>query len=272
MRLARYRRDGGVSTGVVDVDGLSVTPVEGELVDLLGDPDSVRPRGDPVATADIEFLAPVPRPAKYFAIGMNYADHIAELGREAPEFPVFFNKQVSCVVGPGEAIEIPRESEMVDYEGELAMVIGRRCRRVPAGSALDVVGGFTVVNDVSVRDWQLRSPTMTLGKSWDTHGPTGPWVVTGDEIGDPHDLELRTWVNDQLMQDASTGDMIFDCRQQVETLSTVCTLEPGDLIATGTPAGVGAARQPPRWLQPGDTVRVQIEGVGTLENPVIGPT
>jgi 2-keto-4-pentenoate hydratase/2-oxohepta-3-ene-1,7-dioic acid hydratase in catechol pathway len=158
---------------------------------------------------------------------------------------------------------------MVDYEGELAFVIGQRCRHVPADKAADVIAGYTVINDVSVRDWQMATPTMTMGKSFDTHGPMGPWMVTSDEIGDPHRLRLQTWVNDDLRQDAKTDDLIFDCYQQVEHLSTAFTLEPGDVVATGTPAGVGMAMKPPGWLVPGDVVRIEIEGIGTLENPVI---
>jgi 2-keto-4-pentenoate hydratase/2-oxohepta-3-ene-1,7-dioic acid hydratase in catechol pathway len=158
---------------------------------------------------------------------------------------------------------------VVDYEGELAFVIARRCRHVPAARAHEVIAGYTVVDDVSVRDWQRNTPTMTMGKSFDTHGPTGPWLVTADEVPDPQQLRLRTWVNGDLRQDASTSDMIFSCWQMVEHLSTAFTLEPGDVISTGTPAGVGIARQPPALLKAGDTVRIEVEGVGVLENPVI---
>jgi 2-keto-4-pentenoate hydratase/2-oxohepta-3-ene-1,7-dioic acid hydratase in catechol pathway len=158
---------------------------------------------------------------------------------------------------------------MVDYEGELGFVIGTRCRHVPADRAREVIAGYTIVNDVSVRDWQLRTPTMTMGKSFDTHGPTGPSLVTADEIGDPHGLELRTWVNGELRQEARTDELLFDCWEMVEHLTTAFTLEPGDVIATGTPAGVGAGMSPPAWLVPGDVVRIDIEGIGVLENPVI---
>jgi 2-keto-4-pentenoate hydratase/2-oxohepta-3-ene-1,7-dioic acid hydratase in catechol pathway len=222
-----------------------------------------------VPLADVRLLAPIPHPPKFLAIGLNYADHIAEAGMQAPDFPVFFNKQTTCVTGPGDPIHVPRVSALVDYEGELGIVIGRRCRHVPASRAHEVIAGYTIVNDVTVRDWQFKAPTMTIGKSFDTHGPTGPWVVTADEIPDPQDLRIRTWVNEQLLQDASTKEMIFDCAQQIETLSTAFTLEPGDLIATGTPAGVGIVRKPPVFLQPGDSVRIEIDGIGTLENPVI---
>ena len=232
--------------------------------------DAVRALDGPrLALSDIRLTAPVPRPPKFLAIGLNYAAHVAESGTPKPDVQLWFNKQSSCVIGPGEPIHIPRASSMVDYEGELGFVIGRRCRHVPAARAAEVIAGYTVVDDVSVRDWQFRSPTMTMGKSFDTHGPLGPWLVTADEVEEPHALRLQTWVNDELRQDAKTDDLIFDCYAQVEHLSTAFTLEPGDVIATGTPAGVGIAMKPPKLLQAGDVVRIEIEGVGVLENPVI---
>ncbi|HUZ09914.1 MAG TPA: fumarylacetoacetate hydrolase family protein [Acidimicrobiales bacterium] len=214
-------------------------------------------------------LAPVPVPPKVLAIGMNYRAHIAEMGREAPEFQYWFNKQRTCVIGPGAGIVVPAVSAQVDYEGELAVVIGRRCRHVPASRAMEVVAGFSVMNDVSVRDWQRRTPTFTMGKSFDTHGPLGPCIVTADEIGDPGALALRTWVNGELRQSATTADLIFGLGEMIEYLTTAFTLEPGDVLATGTPAGVGASFDPPRWLVDGDTVRIEVEGVGVLENPVV---
>ena len=169
---------------------------------------------------------------------------------------------------PGPAL---REATFTVPEGELALVIGRRCRRVPKQRASEVIAGYTIVNDVSVRDWQRRTPTMTMGKSFDTHGPMGPWLVTADELpgGDPHGLRLQTWVDDQLVQDSTTDHLIFDCWQMVEHLTTAFTLEPGDVISTGTPAGVGFARTPPLLLRDGMRVRIEIEGIGVLENPVI---
>jgi 2-keto-4-pentenoate hydratase/2-oxohepta-3-ene-1,7-dioic acid hydratase in catechol pathway len=225
-------------------------------------------RAPRLALSDVRLLAPVPRPAKVLGIGMNYANHIAELGREVPEYQYWFNKQRTCVVGPGASIVVPRVSNMVDYEGELAMVIGRRCRYVPVDRALDVIAGYTVMNDVSVRDWQWRTPSFTMGKSFDTHGPMGPVIVTPDEIDDPQDLVVRTWVNDEKRQDCSTSEMIFSCAEQIAYLSTGFTLEAGDVILSGTPSGVGAGFTPPRWLVPGDVVRITIDGVGTLQNPV----
>jgi 2-keto-4-pentenoate hydratase/2-oxohepta-3-ene-1,7-dioic acid hydratase in catechol pathway len=175
------------------------------------------------------------------------------------------------VIGPGDDVHMPRVSTLLDYEGELAIVIGERCRHVPDDQAPDVIAGYTIANDVSVRDWQLRTPTMTMGKSFDTHGPLGPWVVSGDELGDPHELGIRTYVNGELRQDGDTSEMLFNCFQQVAHLSEAFTLEPGDVIATGTPAGIGAVRQPfpEGLLKVGDAVRVEIDGIGSLENTVI---
>ncbi len=221
------------------------------------------------ALTDVRRHAPVPDPPVILAIGMNYRAHVAELGREPPEWQYWFNKQRSAIAGPGYPIVLPAVSDMVDYEGELAMVIGPRCQHVPAARAFDVVAGFTVINDVSARDWQLRSPTFTMGKSFDTHAPCGPELVTPDEIGDPGNLTLRTWVNDELRQDSTTADLIFGCAEMIEYLTTAFPLEPGTVIATGTPAGVGAGFNPPRFLAEGDTVRIAIEGIGELVNPVV---
>ena len=256
--------------GVLDGDDLVATDgVPEDLPALLvGEGLGALGRGDRFALADVRLLAPVGRPPKFLAIGLNYAAHAAESPMARPEHQLWFNKQSTCVIGPGDPIEVPLASSLVDYEGELAFVIGSRCRHVPATRASEVVAGFTIVNDVSVRDWQRRTPTMTMGKSFDTHGPMGPWLVTPDEIDDPHSLRLRTWVNGELRQDASTDDLIFNCWEMIEHLSTAFTLEPGDVISTGTPAGVGFAMDPPRWLAAGDVVRIEIEKIGVLENPV----
>jgi len=219
--------------------------------------------------ADVRLEAPVPNPSKFLAIGMNYRKHVQEAldaGIKVPDSQVWFNKQVSCVNGPFDPVHLPRASDHVDYEAELGVVIGQRCRHVSVSDAPSVVAGYLVCNDVSVRDWQMRSPTMTLGKSFNTHGPIGPWIVTADEVADPHALRLRMLVNGELKQDVSTGEMIYNIWDQIAYLSTVMTLEPGDLIATGTPSGVGVAKKPPQFRQPGDVMRVEIDGIGHIQN------
>jgi 2-keto-4-pentenoate hydratase/2-oxohepta-3-ene-1,7-dioic acid hydratase in catechol pathway len=223
-----------------------------------------------LSLADARLLAPVV-PRVYMAIALNYADHIAEMGMEPPEVPTFFNKQVTCVSGPGADVHMPKVSTFLDYEAELAVVIGKRCRHVPVERAHEAIAGYTCANDLSVRDWQGRAKTMTIGKSFDTHGPLGPWLVTPEEVGDPQDLRVRCYVDDELRQDASTAEMVFDCFQQVSHLSEAFTLEPGDVIATGTPAGVGLGRKPVKEniLHVGQTVRVEIERIGELANTVV---
>jgi 2-keto-4-pentenoate hydratase/2-oxohepta-3-ene-1,7-dioic acid hydratase in catechol pathway len=224
---------------------------------------------DRIALDQVKLLAPVPRPGKYLAISLNYADHIGETGLDKPEYPSFFTKQGTCVIGHGDAIHRPKVSDKLDYEGELAFVIGKRCRHVPVDKAHQVIAGFTIANDVSVRDWQIRSSTFTLGKSFDTHGPLGPWLVTSDEISDPHNLDIKTWIDDELRQNSNTRHMIFNCYEMIAYLSQAMTLEPGDVIATGTPAGVGVKMKPRGYMLPGQTARIEIEGIGALVNPVI---
>ena len=219
--------------------------------------------------SEVALLAPLLQPQKFFGVSLNYEDHIEETGLERPEYPTVFNKQTSCIIGPGASIHRPAVSEKLDYEGELGVVIGKRCRQVPRDRAADVVGGYLIANDVSVRDWQMRSHTWTLGKSFDTHGPIGPWLVTPDEIGDPHSLDIKTWVNDEQRQSSNTRHLIFDCYDLIEYLTTVMTLMPGDIIATGTSGGVGVKMKPRGYMKPGDTVTVEIEKIGRLSNPVI---
>jgi 2-keto-4-pentenoate hydratase/2-oxohepta-3-ene-1,7-dioic acid hydratase in catechol pathway len=217
---------------------------------------------------DVRLRAPVPKPGKFLAIGLNYADHVAESGLAKPAHPLFFNKQVTCVTGPFDPILMPRDSEQVDYEGEMGFVIGKPCRRVPRERAHEVIAGYCVIDDVSIRDWQFRAQTFTLGKSFDSHGPIGPWIVTPDELSDPHQLRIRTWVNGELRQDSSTNQLIYDCFDQVAVLSQAFTLEPGDVVSTGTPAGVGMGFKPPKYLRVGDVVKIEVEGIGAIENRV----
>jgi 2-keto-4-pentenoate hydratase/2-oxohepta-3-ene-1,7-dioic acid hydratase in catechol pathway len=212
---------------------------------------------------------PVPRPPKFLGVGLNYRDHAEEAGMEIPKVPMIFNKQSTCAHPPFEPFHLPRASHRLDYEGELAFVIGKECRHVPKEHAAEVIAGYTICNDVSVRDWQLRVPTFTMGKSFDTHGPMGPAIVTADELGDPHTLAVRTWVNGELRQSSNTKNLIFDCFSLVEHLSTAFTLEPGDVISTGTPSGIAGAMKPPRWLVPGDVVKIAIDGIGEIENGVV---
>lgn len=224
---------------------------------------------DFIPLASVTLNAPVPLPGKILGIGLNYGDHIAETGREPPQYQVWFNKQHNCANGPHGAINKPVVSDAVDYEAELCFVIGKRCKHVPRDRAYDVIGGYFCGNDVTVRDWQRRSPTMQMGKSFDTHGPMGPWLVTPDEVGDPQDLDIKGWVNGELRQNSNTKHMIFDIRDQIEHLSQAFTLDVGDVIFTGTPDGVGVAKKPPLFLKAGDTVRIEIEKLGALENDVV---
>lgn len=222
--------------------------------------------------ADVRLEAPIPNPTKFLAIGMNYRKHVEEAvaaGFKVPDSQVWFNKQVSCVHPPFGAVQMPRASTQLDYEAELGVVIGRRCRHVSVEQASSVVAGYVVCNDVSIRDWQMRSPTMTLGKSFNTHGPFGPWITTRDEVPDPHALRMRMLLNDQVRQDVSTAEMIYNVWEQIAYLSTVMTLEPGDVLATGTPSGVGVAMKPPSFVRVGDVMRVEIEGIGHIENTVV---
>ena len=223
-----------------------------------------------IALADVRLLAPIERPGKYLAIGMNYAKHIAEakrLGVPTPTNQFWFNKQTSCLSGPFDDID-PGVTEQLDYEVELGVVIGRPAKGVSEAEAKNHVFGYVVADDVSARDWQRHSPTFTIGKSFDTHGPIGPWIVTADEIPDPHVLKLRCLVNGEVRQDSHTSELVYNVWQQIAYLSTAFTLEAGDLIATGTPSGVGIGMNPPRFLQPGDVVRCEVEDIGAIENRV----
>jgi 2-keto-4-pentenoate hydratase/2-oxohepta-3-ene-1,7-dioic acid hydratase in catechol pathway len=282
MRLCRFLSAGEPRLGVVEdgtVFDLSAAAPElpaepAAALAAAGDTGAIdalaAESGEGIPLAEVRLLSPA-RPRKYLAIALNYADHIAETGLEAPTVPTFFNKQATCVVGPDAGIHMPKVSDKLDYEGELAIVIGRRCRHVSVEEAPGVIAGYTIANDVSVRDWQMRATTMTIGKSFDTHGPLGPWLVTADEIGDPQRLGIRTFVNDEQRQDGNTSEMVFDCAQQVSHISEAFTLEPGDVIATGTPAGIGAQVQPfpEGLLKVGDVVRIEIDGIGELRNEVV---
>ncbi len=220
-----------------------------------------------IPLSEIEFLPVIERPGKVLAVGLNYKDHAKETGMDLPEVPMIFTKQSTSVLGHQGEIHKPKVSDAVDYEGEMAFVIGKKCRHVSKEDALDVIAGVTICNDVSVRDWQIASPTFTMGKSFDTHCPIGPYIVTMDEISDIHNLKIKTYVNDELRQDSCTDQLIFDCFDLIEHITKAFTLEPGDIIATGTSSGVGVVLG--KYLIPNDVVRIELENVGTLENKVI---
>ena len=277
MKLATFTEAGRTRIGRVDgerVIDLTAAGLPGDMLAFLEAGAEAMQRaatvsGPSFALADVTLCAPLLRPPKILAIGLNYQDHIEETGLETPKFPLFFNKQSTAAHGPYTPFHLPRVSDKLDYEGELGFVIGRRCRHVPRARAHEVIAGFVVCNDVSVRDWQMRAQTFTLGKSFDTHAPFGPWLVTSDEVSNPHALDLKTFVNGELRQSSNTRHLVFDCYAQIETLTQAFTLEVGDLILTGTPSGVGIGFDPKRFLKVGDVVRVEIDGLGHIENQVV---
>lgn len=288
MKLLRYQTSEGPALGVLQTEQKDwivplaqlseayptmLSVIEGGSAALAAIGELAAEGRDAIILADAKLLAPIERPGKYMAIGMNYAKHIEEakrLGQPTPTQQFWFNKQTSCLSGPFDAID-PGVSEAVDYEVELGVVIGKPAKGVSEAEAKNHVFGYVVANDVSARDWQRHSPTFTMGKSFDTHGPIGPWIVTADEIADPHTLDLRCLVNGKIRQDSNTSELVYNVWQQISYLSTAFTLEAGDLIATGTPSGVGIGMQPPQFLQPGDVVRCEIDGIGAIENKVAAP-
>ena len=281
MKLVRFDRGDGAELGVLEGDSISritVFPTMLALIeagaDGLSEIRAEARRATPnIALAEVKLLAPIERPGKYLAIGMNYAKHLEEadrLGVKRAAHQTWFNKQTTCLAGPYDDID-PGVTEKLDYEVELGAVIGKRAKRVSEADALAHVFGYFVANDVSARDWQFHTPTFTMGKSFDTHGPIGPWIVTADEVPDPQALRLRAYVNGELRQDSNTREMIHSLAKQIAYLSTAFTLEPGDLIATGTPEGVGVGMEPAMFLQPGDIVRCEVDGIGAIENRVRNP-
>lgn len=241
----------------------------GQLVDDQGALMVAKEKGWLVPSQDAYWHAPVPRPGKIVCVGLNYRDHAAESKMPVPEKPVLFSKFATSVIGPGEPVVIPPTSEQVDYEAELAVVIGRRAKNVKAPEAYNHVLGYTAFNDVSARDFQFADGQWQRGKSCDTFAPMGQTIVTTDEIPDPQKLSIKLLLNGQTMQDSNTNQLIFGVPQLIEFITESITLEPGDVIATGTPPGVGFARKPPVFLRPGDVMEVQIEGIGGLGNPIV---
>jgi 2,4-didehydro-3-deoxy-L-rhamnonate hydrolase len=245
-----------------------VVPMGPSLVDWLAFGTQGVATGAPRPLAEVRPLAPVPRPGKIVCVGLNYRDHAKETGQAIPTEPVLFSKFANSVVGPGADVVVPPEAEQIDYEAELAVVIGRRASAVRVADALDHVAGYACANDVSARSLQFRSGQWLLGKAIDTFLPLGPWLVTADEVPDPQALGIRCLVNDELRQDSNTGQMVFGVAELIGFISRTLTLEPGDLLVTGTPSGVGMAADPPRFLSPGDRMRVEIDGLGQLDNTV----
>lgn len=280
MKLATFTHRGATRIGIVRDDGIvdlaaAAPDLPREMIAFIAAPDALsRAReaassAPAIALADVTLRAPILVPGKILAIGLNYRDHVEESGMKLPEHQVWFNKQHNCVQDPYGPINLPAVSSALDYEAEMCFVIGKRCKHVPVERAHEVIAGYFVGNDVSVRDWQLRTNTWQIGKSFDTHGPIGPWLVTPDEVGDPHALDIRCWVNGELRQNSNTRHLIFNCFDQVAHLSQAFTLDPGDVIFTGTSGGVGMAMKPPVFLKAGDVVKIQIDRLGHIENRVV---
>jgi 2-keto-4-pentenoate hydratase/2-oxohepta-3-ene-1,7-dioic acid hydratase in catechol pathway len=217
----------------------------------------------------VTLMAPVPRPPKLICVGLNYRDHAIESGMEIPKVPTIFNKFPNTVIGPDEPIVLPRVSAKPDYEAEMAFVIGRGGKHIPAERWRDHVFGYTIVNDVSARDFQMATTQWLMGKTFDTFAPMGPWIVSADEIEDPHALDISLTIGGEVLQRSNTRELIFRVPELIAYISSVVTLEPGDVVSTGTPSGVGFARKPPRWLTAGDEVTVKVQGIGELRNPVV---
>jgi 2-keto-4-pentenoate hydratase/2-oxohepta-3-ene-1,7-dioic acid hydratase in catechol pathway len=285
MRLVRFDDAGTARLGVMEDDRIkSLATLSSRYPTMLslisgGDEAIAAARAaansatDPIPLESVKLLAPIERPGKYLAIGMNYRKHMEEakrLGTPVPTHQYWFNKQTSCIVGPFDDTD-PGVSQALDYEVELGVIIGKTAKSVSAEDAKHHVFGYVVCNDVSARDWQTHAPTFTVGKSFDTHGPIGPCIVTVDEIADPHTLGLRCYVNGVQRQDGNTAELVYNVWDQIAYLSTAFTLDPGDLLATGTPSGVGVAMTPPSFLQAGDVVRCEVDQIGAIENRVIAP-
>jgi 2-keto-4-pentenoate hydratase/2-oxohepta-3-ene-1,7-dioic acid hydratase in catechol pathway len=268
MRLVTFQtRHGKPEAGVLSGSRISVLGT-----DMLSVIASGHMQPDPGAGHDLSavtLLAPIPRPPKFICVGLNYRDHAAEAKQEIPKVPTIFNKFTNVVIGPGAPIVLPKVSTRPDYEAEFAFVIGRGGRYIPAAHAMEHVFGYTIVNDVSARDFQNASSQWLMGKTFDTFAPTGPWIVTKDEIPDPHALDISLEIGGETLQSSNTRELIFKIPELIEYISQVVTLEPGDIVSTGTPAGVGFARHPCRWLKAGEEVIIRIQGIGELRNPVV---
>lgn len=272
MRLVTIRTPAGTRAGRVEGDRVLELPYSdvGVLLGVVGidGASGIEPVGEhALAGADLGPL--VLRPSKIFCLGLNYASHIREMGHDLPDYPTLFGKFAESLVGPRDPIELPAEAERPDWEGELAFVIGRVTRRVSVADAAESIAGYAICNDVTMRDWQRRTLQWLQGKTWERSTPLGPALVTPDEVDGGHDLLLRCEVDGEVMQEARTSDLVFGPAETVAYLSTIITLQPGDVISTGTPSGVGDARTPPVCLRPGQVVRTTIEGLGELVNECV---
>ena len=290
MKLVTYTQNDQPRTGVlrseevIDLNHCD-SSIPSDMVSLLEGGDKVLQKvkkvlevGTPTKkVSDVRLEAPVLKPSKILAVALNYYDHLTEIPEsfrnsrftEFPKNPVIFNKQSTSINGPYDPILLPPESEMLDYEAELAVIIGKKCRRVPEERAIEVIAGYSIFNDVSVRDWQMSSPTLTMGKSWDTHSPIGPCIVTRDEIRNAENLNIRLTVDGEMRQKFNTRDMLFKIAKQIAYLSTAFTLLPGDIIATGTSAGVANWMPEQPFLKAGQVCRIEIDKIGAIENTIV---
>ena len=274
MRLVSFEVGGQARAGLLDGENV-IDLADSGFSSVLGAIEHfelLKPDGPRHPLSSVKLLAPIPKPRKLICVGLNYLDHAKETGAELPEVPTIFNKFATSVIGPGDNIILPKVSQQPDYEAELAFVIGRGGRRILAENWAEHVFGYTIVNDVSARDYQKATSQWLMGKTFDTFAPMGPWIVTADEVPDPHNLKIKLTLNGTTMQDSNTSELIFKIPKLIEFLSSVFTLEPGDIVSTGTPAGVGFSRKPPVYLKPGDETVVTIEHVGELRNPVVAET
>ena len=268
MRLATIRTAAGTRAARVEGDTAVElrAPDVGALLASGVDPSAAETTGAVHDVGAIDLAPVVPRPDKVLCLGLNYRAHVLEMGHDLPDHPTVFSKYAIALIGARDEIWLPPESEKVDWEAELGIVIGRVIRRASAAEARAAIAGFTVVNDISMRDWQYRTQQFDQGKTWEHATPVGPWVVTPDDVDDARDLRVTCTVDGAVMQDGRTADLIFDPVETVRYLSTICTLVPGDVVSTGTPAGVGHGRVPPVYLRAGQEVRTAIEGIGELVN------
>ena len=273
MRFVTFQRAGSAPEPGIVADGKVLSLRSAGFQDMIAvlagggiDASAAEPVGE---LSSVKLLAPVPRPPKLICVGLNYREHAMESKAEIPKVPTLFSKFSNIVIGPGESIVLPRLSTQPDYEAELAFVIGKGGRHIPAERWKEHVFGYTIMNDVSARDYQRATSQWLMGKSFDTFAPMGPWLVSADEIPDPHALDISLSIHGEVLQHSNTRELIFKIPDLIAYLSGAVTLEPGDVVSTGTPSGVGFARKPPRFLRPGDEVVVRIEGIGELRNPVI---